>query len=510
MTNIKSIFKNRIFIYILLLGFCIFLASCSKDYDYDLYARFIIGENFFEKGVFNYQDFLSYTPAHKWIDHEYGAGMIYYLFYKFFGVFGLVLIQGILMFFTGFFMIKTQQIQKHAYPVSLTLMGLFFILFMHQNPSLIRCHLFSFMFFSMFLYFLEKTRIGYLNKKPSKILWLAPPLVIVWNNLHGGVFSGLGIIFIYMLGALISKQSWQQYFRVLIISTPLLAINPYGFDYINFLVLSCLKKRTMITEWWHSFMPRHALYYLPQFGVGAFVALLAVVDFLHNRKLKIIKFMVLCTTLYLGGLHVKLLSLPLITAFALYHNEIESLFNKKIYKVAEKLVLGIMVISVLCIPIKEPNVARTHFYKFPVKEVEFIKINDIKGNLLTEFALGSYVAYKLYPDNLIYMDGRYEAAYDDKEFDNLINFELTQNDWQAVLRDYPTEILLLNKISPSYKAVKKINNWVKIYEGNTYVILIKKNKAKRDYKMPSDDIEYYRKNEFTNKGYFGKENKAKQ
>lgn len=507
--KIKSILKNRIFIYVLLLGFCIFLASSSQDYDYDLYARFIVGENFFEKGVFNYRDYLSYTPTHEWFDHEYGASLVYYLFFKYLGVLGLVLIQGLLIFFTGFFIIKTQQIQKHAYPVSLVLMGIFFILFEHQNPSLVRCHLFSFMFFAMFLYFLEKTRLSCLKGKPSKILWLVPPLVIVWNNLHGGVVSGLGIIFIYMIGALISRQNWHQYFKVLIVSTPLLAINPYGFDYINFLVSANLKDREMITEWWNTFIPRHSLYYFPQFAVGAFAGLLVITDFLYKKRFNIIKFLVLCTTLYLGGIHVKLLSLPMIATFALYHNEIMSLFSKNIFKIAEKLAFVALIISIACIPMKQPDVAKTDTKKFPVKEVEFIKINDIKGNILTEFALGSYVSYKLYPNNLIYMDGRYEEVYNDREFNNLMNFEKTENDWQAVLRDYPTEILLLNKDIPVYSVLNKMKDWVKIYEGEASGLFVKKNKVKRYYKMPSDDIEYYRKNEFTNNGYFGKENKDK-
>ena len=41
---------------------------------------------------------------------------------------------------------------------------------------------------------------------------------------------------------------------------------------------------------------------------------------------------------------------------------------------------------------------------------------NIKGNIITPFALGSYTSYKLYPNNLIYIDGRYEEVYyDNKE-----------------------------------------------------------------------------------------------
>lgn len=504
MTKVKSIIKSRFFIYILLFLFSIFLASCCKDYDYDLYARFIIAENLFEKGVFNYNDFLSYTPTHTWYDHEYGAGCIYYLFFKYLGPFGLVLIQGLLLFFTSVFVIKIQQLQKHAYPISLLFMSIFLILFAHQNPSLVRCHMFSFLFFTIFLYFLEKTRIGYLTNKPTKVLWLVLPLVVIWNNFHGGVVSGLGIIFVYMITGLVTGQNWKLYFKVLILSVPLLAINPYGPEYINFLISANTKTRTMITEWWNVFVPGHILYYYPLFFAGLFGVLLTLAKIWNKQKVNITKVLLIIITLFLGTVHVKLLSFPLIVLGALYYNDIMRFFNAKFIRIAEKFTYLIVICSICCIPLKHPNVQRTAINKFPVKEVEFIKTNHIKGNILTEFGYGSYVSYKLYPDNLIYMDGRYEVVYYDEEFDHLMNFEKKENDWQYVLKAYPTDVLLLDKTIPVYETLKKLPDWVNVYEGPMCGIFVKKAKAKKHYKMPSDDIEYYRKNEFVNKGYFRK------
>ena len=255
-----------------------------------------------------------------------------------------------------------------------------------------------------------------MKNKPSRILWLVPFIVIVWNNIHGGIVAGLGMIAIYMLGALISKQNWQQYFRVLIVSAPLLIINPYGADYLNFLISANTKSRDMITEWWHVFTLRHVRYYYPLTFTGIFGFLLVISNFIIKKKNNIIKALALFVTVYLGIIHVKLLSLPIITLFALYYNEIRFLFNSKLYKVLEKICLWAIILTIFCIQLKHPNTFRTNIYKFPVKEVEFLKVNDIKGNILTEFGLGSYTAYKLYPDNLIYMDGRYEEVYYDKEF----------------------------------------------------------------------------------------------
>ena len=109
MDKIKGVLNNKNFIYALIALFSLLLACLSKNYDYDLYARLIVGEHFFKTGWITYQDFLSYTPTHLWYDHEWGSSVVFYAFFKAFGNFGLILVQAITMFFTTFFIIKTQK-----------------------------------------------------------------------------------------------------------------------------------------------------------------------------------------------------------------------------------------------------------------------------------------------------------------------------------------------------------------------------------------------------------------
>ena len=78
---------------------------------------------------------------------------------------------------------------------------------------------------------------------------------------------------------------------------------------------------------------------------------------------------------------------------------------------AEKITSAVILVMACLIPLYSPMIPRATFGIFPLKEVEFLKINNIKGNILVPFEMGSYVSYKLYPNNLIYMDGRYEEVY---------------------------------------------------------------------------------------------------
>ena len=493
MDRIKLMVKDKNFIYVILAVLALFFACCIKDYDYDLFARLVVGEYFYNTGWISYKDFLSYTPTHLWYDHEWGASVIFYTFYKLFGNFGLILVQAILMFLTTFFVIKTQRLQNKAYPPSVFFMALFLLLYSHQNPSLVRCHLFSFMFFSMLLYFLEKTRL-----KNSKVLWLFLPIVIIWNNIHGGVVSGLGIIFVYFIGELISRKPCKKYLLTLLCSFPLLVINPYGFDYLNFLLSANTKNREYVTEWWFVFAKRHVVYYYPLFFVGFFAVLASINEFFNRKKINITKLLVLLVTTILGTIHVKLLSLTVITVFSLYYSEIATYLRKEVVKKLNKICSVIVLLLVLYLPLTKPFIARVSVTKFPVKEVEFLKLNDIKGNIVTEFGLGSYVAYKLYPQVHIYFDGRYEECYYDEEFNNLLHFNLGDEQWDNVVKLYPTQILMPLISIEVYNVIKNDSSWEEVYKGDVCAIFLPKNRQsyKKPFILPSEDIRYYQKNEF--------------
>ena len=500
MKNIKNFLKNKKGMYLLIFLFSIFLSCLCKDYDYDLYARLIVGEHFFNTGWISYHDFLSYTPTHIWYDHEWGSSVVFYAFFRLLGNFGLILLQALTIFFTTFFVVKTQKLQKHSYPTSLASIVGFMFLYAQQNPSIVRCHMFSFMFFSMFLYFLEKTRL-----KDSNILWLVPILTIIWNNLHGGVVAGLGIIFIYMIGEILSQKPWKKYFLVLAVSTPLLIVNPYGYEYLNFLFSANTMNRKYITEWWSVFSQRHVIYYYPMFVTGISVLILTVLNILGKKRINLTKFLVLLMVVYQGTTHVKLLSLVLIVVASLYYDDIISLFGKSSQRLLNKFAYIMVLIVILCLPFTHPTEARTLTTKYPVKEVEFLRINNIEGNILTHFALGSYTSYKLYPQNLIYMDGRYEEVYNDEEFNRLMNYELINPNWDEVLRYYPTQILMPEKNSQISAHLEKQSGWEKVYTGDLCNIFLPRNGIKYiTFKMPSDDLEYYKKSEFDKLSRFGK------
>ena len=186
--------KRKLLFYITLVIFIFAVSMLVSNYDFDLWARLIAGMGVVEGHQVLKTDFLSYTPTHTWWDHEWGSGVVFYLVLKFLGPYSLILLQA--LFTVGIFVLisKIVKLKYSVMPYSLFIY-VFAIMALNQNfSSPVRCHMFSFLLFTLFIYILELAR----RNKP-KLLILLPFLTIFWNNVHGGVVSGLGLIAMFAL-----------------------------------------------------------------------------------------------------------------------------------------------------------------------------------------------------------------------------------------------------------------------------------------------------------------------
>ena len=96
-------------LFLLILAFTI-----TADYfDYDIWARLIAGMGVIDGGHVLKADFLSYTPVHTWWDHEWGSGVIFYFFLKYFGPQSLIFLQSVLFFAIFFIASKVIKVRSN-------------------------------------------------------------------------------------------------------------------------------------------------------------------------------------------------------------------------------------------------------------------------------------------------------------------------------------------------------------------------------------------------------------
>ncbi len=474
------------------------ISAHSPYYDTDIWARLIVGKAFWQGGLILKKDFLSYLPTDVWYDHEWGSSIIFYAFYKLFSFHGFILLQTFLLLLTFFFMQKALEARGNE-----NFSLLFFIIaifaFMDTNMLVVRCQLITFLFFTVFIYLFEKARCG--NKK---LLYLTPILMLIWSNMHGGCVSGIGLFCIYIFGEFLSKKEFKYFILPLILNLAVLPANPWGIGYLNFLLYANTLNRIWITEWYNLFDT--TLFLRKYLIIKTFVIFSLFIEILYlikASKRDWTKIVLTLTTIILGIKHLKHLPFAVITVFIFFHKEIydffknlfDRIFNEKIYKYINTLILAASYLFILCSLYEyrfEPRASK--FY--PYKSVEFIKINKLKGNLLCDFSTGSFIGYKLYPQNKIFMDGRYEEVFSFENLRQLMFFLYAEEDYNTLLNKYPTDIILARNGYTVLNKLIETKKWTPIFYEKDFITLVRTENLKTEYLQPTADIKYYQKTLF--------------
>ena len=223
------------------------------------------------------------------------------------------------------------------------------------------------------------------------------------------------------------------------------------------------------------------------------------------------KILLIVVTGIISAAHSKLIAFFVITSMIFMFDNVywmlkQSKIPKGLLNANNKIVYALIIIFSLY----SADTGRRTKYNFIIKNsypyaaIQLLKENNIKGNLFVEMTYGSFCAYKLFPQNKIFMDGRYEEVYNPDLLNVMKNFIRQEgNNKDAVITDYGTDIVLLkypvyfadflytNKTTP---AVEKLQNlyWKKIYDNRYWVMFVRSDYPIKDIK----EIEYSPKNTY--------------
>lgn len=494
-----------IIFFLTLLLWC-FASAFPIQPDFDLWARLIAGMSVIENHTILKHDFYSYTITNYWFDHEWGASAFIYWFSKLNNLFGiskletLSILKSSMMFLI--FAITALCVWLRKPKNSTPFQILYFVIAAAAANFVfaltVRCHMFTFLFFAILLTILEAYRIY--NKK--LLLAIIPPLMLVWINTHGGCLSGYGILLLYIFGEYLNDKDIKPYIITLIVSLLMAFINPYGIGYVKFLFSAGVMQREFISEWCSPFANSNILYGL-KFKIYAIFMILivfssAIIEKFDVKKADKTKIFLLFATGYLAIAHTKLIPFFVITASVFLFDDVYKVLAKvkflKVFTDAKnKFIYGIIILMALASlqTGREMKYSTIDNSIYPFSAIEFIKANKIQGNLYIDMTYGSFCAYKLYPQNKIFMDGRYEEVYPIKLLETEQRFE-TQNEenTNSVLNDYKTDLVILYK--PIYEIKKpdfdsSLLTMDKIYEDNYWLLFAKKDLNQKDFKIPTFD-----------------------
>ncbi len=331
--------------------------------------------------------------------------------------------------------------------------------------------------------------------------------MVFWCNLHGGCTAGIGLIVLYIIGELLSGKSFKSikpYIFALLACSFSLLINPWGLEFFSRLFYESFVSHTLIGEWAALFSGTHDLKFKCFMFVLLFMEAIYISRQIYTKTFKfdITKFLVLGTTLYLAIMHIKFIPFAIISMTCFLYDDFYKVFNfitrnffEKIANFKETIVYALILLFAISSIYMNGFGPYLKDGRFPYKAVEFIKINNIKGDLLADFTFGSFISYKLYPQNKIFMDGRFVGVYDEMLLPAFSYFQTGRKGWNKLLELYPPDVMLLEKSSPVYILLEQGNTWKAVYEDSQFIVFVKYKDVKK-YKQPPEDINYYKKTLF--------------
>lgn len=467
-------------------------ALTNSTADLDLWGYLAFGRLFWKTGQFPYHDVFAYLPTlQRWIYHEWLTGVLFYPVYQALGGPGLQVFRYVSAFATLGLLYLTARRRGASHLGSL--LGLFIITgFLVEAYSPVRANTFTYAFFALSLYLLERCRLSGNWHGLTALL----PLQILWANLHGGFLAGLGLIFIYAAGEALSRRSFLPYLGVLALSGLATLVNPYGLDYWRYLWVAISMPRPEITEWasfWRAYQAggeylREFLYFFIIIAIALFIAL-------RTRWRELTPMLALGVTLYLGLAHQRhqsffflllgaYLPVPL-TAYLRSAASDVGLSNLRERWGWKILVAGLSLLILLLgyrvarqnplslnVPPQPEMMTRSRIY-YPVGAVRYLKQQRLSGSLLTEFNWGEYLIWVLFPRCKVSLDGRYETVYPETVCREYFDFIDGRPAWRQFLDKYPPDMILVDSRGSISSLLRKEETWRQVYQDSGCALFLR-------------------------------------
>lgn len=470
----KFVFSNFSTI-IFVLSILILLISRTVA-DADLWGHLQFGMDILDSGAINDVDPYSYmSGGYRWINHEWLAEVLFALFWRAGGSTGLIILKTLLGLLT-FGSIYIYLLKLKLSPIRAGSLLVLASIAVIPAIATIRPHAFTLLFSAITFLTIVSAEYG-----KYKWLWLCPLVFALWVNFHGGVLAGIGFLFIWaVVHSLIHKEEWLKILIPTVISVLAVFLNPYGIDLITFLLETATIPRPEIVEW-------QALQPVSLMGAVYFILLsIAMLGIIYSKKEKRIPLIILLAVAailpFIAVRHLPLFAFAVLifggpSIADAWRQISKSSGNSsglpRVVTVATLLLsMGLLIFSLR--NFQNINMPKSDPPFFPEKGVAILDESEANGNLATEFNWGEYAIWYLSPDIKVSMDGRRETVYSEEKYQIYNSFVYGINNWDSLLDDFDTNIVLIASYGPAYNLLKLKEGWELIYEDATSALFVSK------------------------------------
>ncbi|HEX8042966.1 hypothetical protein [Candidatus Deferrimicrobium sp.] len=350
--------------------------------------------------------------------------------------------------------------------------------------------------FSLFLIVLLYQILILHKEDRGNYLYVIPPMMIFWVNLHGGFIVGFLFIGIFLLGHIfgilgsngeersISANKAKQLTLICTVSVLAACVNPFGVHafLFPFRVVSESYLMNHVQEFlspdFHGFAPYR---YLLLFLIGMLAISrtrltltdLVLVLLFTSMSLYSMRYIPLCAIVYAPILskHGDILIQESKTRFTRLLNERSGIYGK-IDASAKGYVLPLVVLVVLAGLAAGKIPVRFDKNTTPTAAIDFLRANPLPGNMFNDDGIGDYVIYSLYPHYKVFMDGRSDM-YGEPILKEYLKVAHIEPGWKDILEKYDINYVFFYTDSLLVRHLRTDSGWKGIYSDNVASIFLR-------------------------------------
>ncbi len=459
--------------------------------DNDLWGHLYFGKEILQAGRLPHNNIYSFTvPDHPWINHEWLAEVLFYGIYSLLGSSGLIFLKVVVG--GGIVWILNGILKKRTPSLYLRVITLVWVMAILSPGFNVRPQIFTYLLFTVFLFLFHRAQ-----EKGITSIYGIPFLTALWVNLHGGFVAGIGALCLFVITVLVTpiwslretKLRKPSLVVVLVLGLVAMLVNPYGWRLIEFL-WNDLRLDRPISEW--DPVPIWGLSFM-SFKLAVLVALISV------RKESWVRWdwFLMLLTVFLAFQHQRHTPLFAIAAAPFMACGIERVvqwikgFENEKFATTQLITARwtVNVSIVVLVILQSLWLAKWHMESrfrlvvspldYPTQATEFLKRNEIRGNMAVPFDWGEFFIWKLYPFARVSIDGRYTTAYPMEVIDDSWEWMKGGQEWKRLLEVHSAEIAVSKRQHPVTTRLLGDPEWVYIYSDQVSFIFIRATESQK-------------------------------
>ncbi len=446
--------------------YCAVVAAAWPRRTYDTWWHLATGRYIVQQGRIPHADPFTYTrEGQPWITHEWLWEVIMYSLYTRWGFAGLIAMKALVCGICGV-LLAWLCMKRGSVPLVALAVGAIGI-FAARSLFNVRPQLASLLFLTLLLVLVQLARDG-----RERWLWLAPVVMLVWVNMHGGFIFGLAFVGLFAvcmiptwLGQRRSGEPLTPSPTIVIGALALMAVatlvNPSG-------VAGALYPLEYVTGG-HAYHKQIINEYAsPNFSsamftfLGPYVLLLVLGLALSTTGIGLFDLAVTVVFLYLALRWERNVALFVFATAPIAAMQLSDFARKRLGMGEERpasqfvlglVMVGLLVSAVFAVRSAPGRVEEVFAEDYPVECLQVVQEQDIRGNMFNTYRWGGYLAWHLWPAHKTFIDGRADVMGHELMMD-WVRCHHLEPGWREVLDRHGVQWVLISIRSPLCRALR--------------------------------------------------------